>query len=118
MYTHTHTHTHIYIYIYIYIYTHSSQHRDAGRAKEIQHLETTVNVACQGNLSACQRFTSPALGANGSFSNTNCNIQHNSTPCLHSVFMCFICMSKQTAVMSVVTGFGNRDGAYLLCGLK
>ena len=54
------------LYTYIHIHTHSSEHRDAGRAKEITN-GAAVNAACDGNISkclfghACRRFASPAL---------------------------------------------------------
>jgi len=47
----------------IYTHTHSSQYRDAGRAKK--KLETAVNTACQVSLSAghfghaCYTFAIP-----------------------------------------------------------
>jgi len=36
-----------------YVYTCSSQYRDAGRKKQINKIGTTLNAACQGNLSTC-----------------------------------------------------------------
>jgi len=50
---------HIYIYMYMYIYI-SSQYEDVGRAKK-KKIGTAVNAACQGNLSECHRFVTPAL---------------------------------------------------------
>jgi len=37
----------------MFIYTYPSKYRDAGQAKEIKSIATVVNIACQGNLSAC-----------------------------------------------------------------
>ena len=44
------------------ISTYSSQQRDAGQARETKKIGKAGNAACQGNLSACQRFISPGLG--------------------------------------------------------
>ena len=37
------------------------QYRAAGWVKEIQKIGSAVNATCQGNLSTCHRFPSPAL---------------------------------------------------------
>jgi hypothetical protein len=52
------------LYIYIYIYTCSSQYKEIGRPKEINEIETAVNVMCQGNISACQMIVTPDLSNN------------------------------------------------------
>ena len=46
----------------IYNLLHSQiQYRAAGWVKEIQKIGSAVNATCQGNLSTCHRFPSPAL---------------------------------------------------------
>jgi len=45
----------------ICVYTHCAQYGDGGGAKEIKNIATTGNAACQGNISACRWFDSPAV---------------------------------------------------------
>jgi hypothetical protein len=55
---------HSQICIYTYIHTYHVLHNIEilVMQKNLKKLWTAVNAACQGNLSACHRFTSPELG--------------------------------------------------------
>ena len=44
----------------MYIYTYSSHYRESGLVKAIK-FGTAVNATCQGHVSMCHGFASPAL---------------------------------------------------------
>ena len=63
-------------------------------------LATSYIVACQPSKAQWLLYVPPGLTL------------RNSTFCPHSVFMCFVWIWEQTAIISLY----NRDGVCLLCG--